>query len=114
MAFAVFALTTAAVMGSVGNRVNSSRVSERHAIATLIAESKLAAAGIDAPLGDASGETRHGFGWRTTAWPRPTEGGDDRVAQANRPYDVRVVVSWSNAKRDHAIELNSVRYGPGD
>ena len=116
VAFAVFAITTAAVMGSIGTGLNSSRVSAQHAVATLIAQSKLAAAGVESPLngGAANGVMPGGYRWQVAARLHPVDGSDDRIVRPYRVYDVTVTVAWSEGLRNRSVALQSLRYGPGE
>ena len=79
-------------------------------------ESKLAAVGVEQPLGpsDISGVIENGLHWRVTV--TPADDGRTPAAgnsQTQRLYQVRVQVGWSEGGRERQVELTSLRLGAG-
>lgn len=111
VAFAIFAVTAAGVMRSVTTGLRGSELSARHTVATLIAESKLAAAGVEQPLASApaAGTTAEGFDWRVGVRPLEIEGEDGDVRRDYRPMRVTVTVEWGQADRRRSVSLNTLR-----
>lgn len=114
VAFAIFAVTTAAVMRAAGDSLSMSTVASRYATATLIAESKLALAGVEKPLtvGETSGRTEEGFGWRTRVTAIEADTADDDGAGTGAriaPYAIAVTVGWGDGGRDRKVTLRTVR-----
>lgn len=81
--------------------------------AMLLAESKLAAAGRDASLGDGeqTGETDDDFRWRVSLIPYQSEELDSDKLRID-PYEVTVEVEWDEGGRQPRIALKSLRLLP--
>jgi len=114
VAFAIFALTTAAVMRTIGNSLSMSTVSARHAVATLIAESRLAAVGVENPLaaGETTGRAAGGFDWRARVAAidvEETDSGETAAAGRVQPFAITVTVGWRDGGRDRSVTLRTVR-----
>lgn len=110
VAFTIFALTTGAVMATISTGLNGSRTAAHHAVATLIAESKLAAAGIERPLSESenSGSTDTGYDWRITVQPIAREEAMTGTAGFS-PSRIDVTVSWANSGNTQSISMSTVR-----
>lgn len=102
-AMAVFTLVASALLTGLLTAVRRSEQANFMMIATELARSKLAAAGVDFPLtpGVASGGYANGFSWRAdvAALSRAAPGGAAF-------YDVRITIS--EAMRGRAFVLHSV------
>lgn len=117
VAFAIFAVTTAAVMRSIGGSLSMSTVSAHHTVATLIAESQLAAAGVEKPLtaGETTGRAEDFYEWRTqidaieTGEIDSAEAEDGTAVNRVQPYSVVVTVGWRDGGRERSVTLRTVR-----
>ncbi len=86
-------------------------VSSDYAVATLIAESRLAAAGIDIPLrpGETSGTEGERFEWTVSVqdyrpWP-----GYRSAAKGVDAYRVTVTVAWPHGDNMRRVGLSTIR-----
>lgn len=113
VAFTVAALVVAAAFQVFGTAFGSSARAERHTLAQLTAESKLAEVGHSLPLvaGERQGEAPGDLRWSV----RIVAEGEGREADPTRgpvrPYAVTVTVRWG-ARAAETITLRSVRLGP--
>ena len=111
VAFAIAAISLATLFRIFAGGLESARLSEAEARATMLAESYLAAVGVEAPLDDEerAGETEDGYRWRVTA--RDLDLGDG--TKPARRYEVTVAVAWGpEDERERAVVLRTVRLGP--
>ena len=107
VAFAIAALSLATLMRIFGTGLESARISEAQSRATMVAESRLAAIGVERPLvvGESAGETEDGYRWRVVASPLA----DDAAAPVIR-YEVTVVVAWGpEGERERDVALHTLR-----
>ena len=111
VAFMILALALAVLMRIFSGGLRNVSVSSDYATATLIAESRLAAAGIDGLLapGETSGTEGDRFEWTVSVqdyepWPgyRPAAKGVDA-------YRVTVTVEWPHGDNTRSIGLSTVR-----
>lgn len=111
VAFTIFALTTGAVMATISTGLNGSRSAARHAVATLIAESKLAAAGIERPPeeSETSGSTVTGYEWLITV--RPISAQEESVEEPSgfSPLRIDVTVSWAESGNRQSLSMSTIR-----
>lgn len=114
VAFVVLSLTMTVIMQIFSGGMRNARLADTYSRAVFLAESKLAAVGVDQPLvqGEASGELGLDFRWRLTVVPYDDSGAADRLMLSMRLYHVRVRVNWNESGRERQIELASLRLGP--
>ena len=113
IAFVGIAMLLGVLMRLFGDGLESVRAGERYTRATVIAQSRLAAAGFERPLekGVTSGTAGEIFHWRMTI----SEYGDaDTPAQPRvvEPLSVRVEVFWEEGGESHLVSLTSLRLRP--
>ena len=86
-------------------------VSSDYATATLIAESRLAAAGIDIPLrpGETSGTEGERFEWTVSVQEYQPWPGYRAAAKGIGAYRVTVTVEWPNGNNTRSVGLSTVR-----
>ncbi len=112
VSLAVAGIALGAAFFLFGTAMRGTVQAERTTMATLVAESKLAEAGLAAPLqpGRTSGRTGDGYRWTTEVRPyRPP--GDDAAAPAVLPvraFEVTVTVAWGDDDRN-AVSLMTLR-----
>lgn len=106
----IVALALGALLQVFATGLRGTSVAENYTIAALLAESKLAAIGIEEPLeeGDRSGEFDNGFGWATNV--RPYDGGGPTLAPgAIQAFEVSVTVRWGGPGRERSVSLTTLR-----
>jgi len=111
VAFMILALALTVLLRIFSGGLRNVSVSSDYAIATLIAESRLAAAGIDVPLrpGETSGTEGERFEWTVSVqdyqpWP------DYRsAAKGLDAYRVTVTVEWPHGDNTRSVGLSTVR-----
>jgi len=113
VAFAILAVTSVALLRLFSGGFDSARVSEAHVLATLAAESTLAAVGTELPLvvGETSGRLNTGMTWHLDI--HAAEGvqpANDKRSQ--QLYEVVVTVSWSQDNGERSVSLVSLRLAP--
>lgn len=114
VAFSIMALALGVIMRVFSGSLNNVSTSQHYATAVLIAESKMASAGIELPLveGETSGDTSAGYHWQVQIHRED----DTSVATDMSPgldlYRVEVRVEWpSSPDRKARIRLVSLRVG---
>ena len=97
VAFAILAVSLAALMRVLTGGLGSLESAQRHATATLLARSVIERIGVEFPLaeGDFSGDAAGDFTWRAelrqTDAIKSVAGGNAVLYQ---PYEITVAVSW--------------------
>jgi general secretion pathway protein I len=111
VAFMILALALTVLLRIFSGGLRNVSVSSDYAVATLIAESRLAAAGIDVPLaaGETSGTEGERFEWIVSVqdyvpWP-----GYRSATRSVDAYRVTVTVEWPNGDNTRSVELSTVR-----
>lgn len=121
VAFTVFSLITAVAMQIFSQGVNNAGVADRYARATMIAESKLAAAGIEEALkaGVTSGKTDDDFAWQVTIRryedpaPRDQQALDFDKNYFAQLYEVIATVRFTtDDSKERAVTLTTLQLGP--
>ncbi|MES2949198.1 MAG: prepilin-type N-terminal cleavage/methylation domain-containing protein [Pseudomonadota bacterium] len=114
VAFVILSLTMAAILHIFSGGMRNSRLAESYSRAVFLAQSRLAAIGVERPLvpGEESGQIGANLRWRVSI-ARLDDGGEaDRLRMPVRQYLVRSHVAWQEDGRDKYIELSSMRLGP--
>lgn len=116
VAFVLLSLSLGVIFHIFAGGMRNAQMADGYSRAVFFAESKLAAVGMEQPLGpsDMSGVFEHNLHWRVTVTPAddgrtPTAGN----SQTQRLYQVRVKVGWSEGGRERQVELTSLRLGAG-
>ena len=114
VAFVILSLAMGVIMQVFFGGMRNARLAESYSRAVFLAESRLAAVGVEQPLaaGQVSGVMGADMGWRITINPYDDGGAADRLLMAQRLYQVQVVVNWSDEGRQRQIALDSLRLGP--
>lgn len=114
VAFIVLSLTMAVIMQIFSGGMRNARLADSYSRAVFLAESKLAAVGVEQRLvpGEGNGQLGSDFRWRVTVEPYDDGGAADRLMLPARLYQVRVRVSWSEDGRTRQVELASLRLEP--
>ncbi len=114
VALAILAVALAALMQSFSTGLRGARAAERQTIATLLAESRLAAVGVEMPLeaGESGGEIDHGYRWRATVRPYLEPGLEAEGQAGMAAYEIAVTVSWEAADGGGSVTLETLRLAP--
>lgn len=115
VAFVLLSLSLAVIFHIFSGGFRNARLAEGYSRAVFLAESRLAAVGIESALipGETTGIQDQGFSWRmvvTTVEEPPTTVG--ATPSTIRLYQVWVQVSWSEDGRSRQVELTTLRRGP--
>ena len=111
VAFAILALTFTALVRIFGSGLTAADWVARERTAILLAQSRLAAVGIETPLtlGESSGESADGYRWRVAVEPDTTATAQPLLLLLRR---VKVVVSWAEGGSDRSVSLATLRLAP--
>jgi general secretion pathway protein I len=111
VAFMILALALTVLLRIFSGGLRNVSVSSDYAIATLIAESRLAAAGIDAPLrpGETSGTEGARFEWTVNVQDYQPWPGYRSAAKGLDAYRVTVTVEWPHGDNTRSVGLSTVR-----
>lgn len=114
VAFVVLSLTMAVILHIFSGGMRNARLSDSYSRAVFLAQSKLAAVGIEQPLapGEDSGQVNANLHWRVSILAVDDGGEADRLLMPVRQYLVRTTVAWQEDGRDKQVELSSMRLGP--
>jgi len=113
VSLAVAGIALGAAFVLFGTALRGNAQAERTTMATLIAESKLAEAGMAAPLrpGRTTGRIGDGYAWATEVRPYRPPGEDADVTLPVRAFEVVVSVSWGDDGRN-PVSLRTLRLRP--
>lgn len=114
VAFVILSLSMGVIMQIFFGGMRNARLAEGYSRAVFLAESKLAAVGIEQPLisGETAGEFKPDLSWRVIVTPSDDPDTSVPLATPVQLYQVRVVVKWSDEGRARQVELGSLRLGP--
>lgn len=114
VAFVVLSLTMAVIMQIFSGGMRNARLTSNYSRALFLAESKLAAVGVENQLeaGEMGGRQGADLHWRVVVVPYADGGDAERLMMPVRLYEVRVLVGWDEDGRERRIELASLRLGP--
>lgn len=110
VAFAIAALSLAALLQIFATGLRSAASSEGYARATMLAESQLAGVGVEQPLavGESSGTIDGGYRWRVVITPY-LEADMEALVEI---FEVSVTVSWGGeGQNGRAVTLQTLRLG---
>jgi general secretion pathway protein I len=111
VAFMILALALTVLLRIFSGGLRNVSVSSDYAIATLIAESRLAGAGIDVPLrpGETSGTEGERFEWTVSVQDYQPWPGYRSAAKGLDAYRVTVTVEWPHGDNTRSVGLSTVR-----
>lgn len=111
VAFVILAMTLTVLFRIFSGGVRNIAVSADYARAVLIAESQLAAAGIDEPLftGEASGIEDEEFAWTRSVTPYLPSPGYSSPVKDLEAWHVAVTVEWPHRDGFRSIDVSTVR-----
>lgn len=115
VAFAVLALTLGVLLRIFGGGTRTAQTIDEYTRALSIAESLLAAAGVETPLeeGETEGDLNQGYHWRLRVTPYPVSPEllvtDAAVPPPIRPYWLELTVEWGDEDEPRHIALQTLR-----
>jgi len=112
VAFVVLSVTLAVILQIFTGGMRNARLADSYSRAVFLAESKLAAVGVERPLlaGDDAGQMVD-MQWHVNVQPVDDGGVADRLLLPSRLYQVSVRVAWNEGGHDRQILLESLRLG---
>lgn len=110
IAFSILALSLGILLNIFSGGLRRTIVSEEYQQAVIIAQSKLAAAGIEVPLhsGSKQGEVLEKYFWSVLATPLEIEGLDTEKMQL-MAYHVTSRVEWEEGYSARQVELTTIK-----
>ncbi len=114
VALAIVVLALGSLLEIFSTSLRGVRRAEAYTEAVLLAESKLAAMGIETPLeeGGQRGRFDDRFRWRTTVRPFTHRPDAIRKEDSLAAYEVDITVLWGTGKEDRSVSLTTVRLVP--
>lgn len=116
VAFVIMALALGVLMRVFSGALTNTAVSERYATAMIIAQSRLAAVGIETPLAETenSGETEDGYRWLTRVTREQADQDSADLSHFVGLFRVEVEVNWQDGVGEKArqVRLVTLRAGP--
>jgi general secretion pathway protein I len=111
VAFVILAMALTVLLRIFSGGVRNIAVSADYARAVLIAESRLAAAGIDEPLftGETRGIEDEEFEWTRSVTPYLPSPGYKSQARDLKAWHVTVTVGWPHGDGQRSIDMSTVR-----
>lgn len=114
VAFVVLSVTMAVIMQIFSGGMRNARLAESYSRAVFLAESKMAAVGLERPLalGEESGQVGSDMQWRVSVSPAEDDATTNAQLMPVRLYQVRVAAAWGEDGRQRQVELVTFRLGP--
>ena len=114
VAFVVLSLTMAVLMQIFSGGMRNARLASGYSRAVFLAESRVAAAGVEQPLvpGETAGLVGVDMRWRVTVEAIADESATDQRLMPASLYQVRSWVGWVEDGRERQVALTSWRLGP--
>ncbi len=115
VAFVILAVAITSVMQVFSTGLEGTRRAEAANLAALMAESKLAAVGVEIPLraGRHGGTEANGFAWQIEIEPYREGGGVGETEPALDALQVRIQVRWPGPRgATESLMLHSLRLAP--
>ena len=113
VAFIVLSVTMAVIMQIFSGGMRNARLAESYSRAVFLAESKMAAVGLERPLafGEESGRAGEDMQWRISVTPAEEDPTTNTQLMPVRLYLVRVTAAWVDDGRERQVQLTSLRLG---
>jgi general secretion pathway protein I len=114
VAFVVLSVTMAVIMQIFSGGMRNARLAESYSRAVFLAESKMAAVGLERPLalGEESGQVGSDMQWRVSVSPAEDDATTNAQLMPVRLHQVRVAAAWGEDGRQRQVELVTFRLGP--
>lgn len=116
VAFVVLSLALSVLMRIFSGGTHNAALASDYSHAVLLAEAKLAAAGVETPLqeGVATGAADEKYRWQTSVRmsSAPAETPGSRASIPVGLFEVEVRILWQDASKERAVVLNTLRVAP--
>jgi general secretion pathway protein I len=114
VAFIVLSVTMVVIMQIFSGGMRNARLAESYSRAVFLAESKMAAVGLERPLafGEESGLAGGDMQWRVSVTPAEEDPTTNAQLMPVRLYLIRVTAAWGDDGRERQVQLTSLRLGP--
>lgn len=111
VAFTLCAFVLAAALQVFSIGLGGASASQRHVVATMMAQSKLAELESDSPpaVGRQAGKTDDGYRWQSDVERYTELNADDLVNTPVVLYQISVEVTWGGQGRERAVTLTTLR-----
>jgi prepilin-type N-terminal cleavage/methylation domain len=111
VAFTLCAFVLAAALQVFSTGLGGASASQRHVVATMMAQSKLAELESDSPpaVGRQSGTTDDGYRWQSDVERYTEANADDLVNTPVVLYQLSVEVTWGGQGRERTVTLTTLR-----
>lgn len=112
VALAILAVAMGVILQLFSTGLKGGRLAERRAVAALLAQSKLAAVGVESPLeeGQSEGRFERDYRWRVAIAPYQEQGRETLPEGGPAAYEVVVTVSWGDPDRaESSLSLATLR-----
>lgn len=113
VAFTILALVMGALLQIFSGGLRTAEIARNHAVGALLAESKLAAIGIEEPLvaGERNGTFDNGYRWHYSIDRYDEQDGAQEEQQEIVPYRLILTVEWGPAGSGGSVTLTTLRLG---
>lgn len=110
VAFTILALMMGVLLQVFSGGLRTAEVARNHAVGALLAQSKLAAIGIEEPLveGERTGAFDNGYRWRYSIDRYQDDDGEEEEIV---PYRLTLTVEWGPAGSGGSVTLTTLRLG---
>ena len=115
VAFSILALSLGVLMALFSSGLRNTGIAHEYSRAVILAESKLAEAGVTEPLvlGEQQGAFDGQYRWRTVVAEYLLQGKTGGALGQPQAYQVTVQVNWSGALGDRSVALSTLRLAGG-
>jgi general secretion pathway protein I len=113
VAFSIFTISLGVLFQIFSKGTRAAILGNEYSQAVIIAQSRLANAGIEGELdnGEYSGEENETYRWTTTI--RPYDSSDDLETNFGiSRREIEIVVNWNSQGKTHSIKLNTLKLIP--
>lgn len=114
VAFIILSLALSVLMRIFSGGTHNAALASDYSRAVMLAETKLAAAGIETPLqeGVAAGGADERFRWQISARMLPAAAEAPGVLMPVGLFEVEARVMWQDGAKERAVLLNTLRVAP--
>lgn len=114
VAFIILALALSVLMRIFSGGTHNAALASDYSHAVLLAETKLAAVGIETPLqeGLTAGSADERFRWQTSARMQPAAAEAPGALMSVGLFELEARVMWNDGGRERVVALNTLRLAP--
>lgn len=114
VAFVVLSLALSVLMRIFSGGTHNAALASDYSHAVLLAETKLAAAGVDTPLqeGVATGNADERYRWQTSVRMLPATAETPAASSPVGLFEVEARILWQDGGKERVVALNTLRVAP--